>query len=161
MFAVRTFKKLLLPTMLLLTSACDQDESKTVKFSAKISYKIDILPDFVQIELANDSTDYICLENSEINGRGGNIVVNKFIVTNVGSPAYILEKDGVYLGDGITIVGPKSTKGELIELEKLTDKPEKIKNITMTLRYFKCEDIFRKNHIPKLHLLSGEWGKSI
>lgn len=161
MVVVRTFKKLLVPTLLLFTSACNRDESKSLNFSANVFYKIDILPDFVQIQLANDSADYICLENSEINGRGGNIVVDKFIVTNVGSPAYILEKDGVYLGDGITIVGPKSTKGQLIELEKLTDKPKNVKNITMTLRYFKCEDIFRKNHIPEVHSLAGEWRKSI
>ncbi|WP_206065982.1 hypothetical protein [Novosphingobium sp. ERN07] len=154
-------KKLLILTMLLLTSACDKNEGKPLRFSARVAYENESLRDFVQIELTNDGEDYICLENTEINGRGGNVIVDNFIVPHVGYPSYVLEKDGVYLGDGITIVGPKTKKGELIELERLTDNTKNIKYISMKLRYFNCEDIFRRKYIPKVHTLSSEWRKSI
>lgn len=154
-------KILFLSTVFLLIPACDRTKSKTLNFSANVFYDINSLPEHVAIDLKNDGDDYICLENTEVNGRGGNIVVDNYVVPNVGYPFYILEKDGVYLGDGITIVGPKTGKLEIIELARLTDNAKSVRNITMKLRYFKCDDVFRKNHTPKVYTLSSEWKKSV
>lgn len=158
---MNVLKKLLLSTTFLIISACDRTQSKTLDFSAKVYYDIKSLPEHVAIDLKNDGDDYICLENTEINGRGGNVVVDNYFVPDVGYPSYILEKDGVYLGDGITIVGPKTRKLEIIELVRLTDNTKSVRNITMKLRYFKCEDVFRKNHTPKVYILSSEWKKRV
>lgn len=160
MLTVKAARILLFPSICLLVSACNQELDKPMKFSADLTYDVNTLPEFISIELENHGDVFVCIETSELNGRGGNIVVDNYNVTNVGYPTYILEKDGVYLADGITVVGPKSARSVLVDLSRLTDNTKSINHIALKLPYFKCDDLFRKNFKPHAYIHKSEWRKT-
>lgn len=159
MLTVKTVRVLLFSSICLLASSCDQEHDEPMKFSAGLVYDSNTLPEFISIELENHGDVFVCIETSKLNGRGGNIVVDNYNVTNVGYPTYILEKDGVYLADGITVVGPKSARSVLLSLSKLTDNTKSVNHIELKLPYFKCDDIFRKNSKPHAYIHRFEWRK--